>query len=238
MFVGLHSQRIVELISFMHLQDVFYSRKNFLKPELQHQIHRNFEEEVGICLQQWLCEASVDLYCNEHLLSYHAVLWCSALSCSDRWPTWTSSSQVSPPVILPGLSHGQTGCLSLLCVGNVALSHWYCRWRCVCPGEDQCWLLVGLVEMQWLYEHPVSSKCSTQSSTFIPSSDLLWMPWPGSTEWLSCSALWSLWCCWWHYCCICLCRYLYTLDSAGVQQPDQTLEISLQCEIASSFRFC
>jgi len=27
-------------------QDVFYSHKNYMKPELQHDIHRHFDDEV------------------------------------------------------------------------------------------------------------------------------------------------------------------------------------------------
>lgn len=33
---------------FDEVEDVFYSRKNFKRPELQHTPHRNFEQEVAL----------------------------------------------------------------------------------------------------------------------------------------------------------------------------------------------
>ncbi len=34
-------------IVLLLFQDFFYSRKKFMKPELQHKMHQNFEDEVG-----------------------------------------------------------------------------------------------------------------------------------------------------------------------------------------------
>ena len=36
------------MMTFLFLQDIYYSRKNFARPELQQTPHRSFEQEVAL----------------------------------------------------------------------------------------------------------------------------------------------------------------------------------------------
>ena len=64
--------RTVEMLLLFCLQDIFYSRKNFERPELQLKPHRSFEQEV-VLLDEMFADGAA--YClgtlNRYIIIIH-----------------------------------------------------------------------------------------------------------------------------------------------------------------------
>jgi hypothetical protein len=115
------------------LQDIFYSRKNFMQPDKQHGIHRTFENEVEhldtlfksessfvsniSCVKHLLCQASSvsNIFCIKYLLCqtsfvsiifYVKIFYVKHLLCQT---SSVSTSFVSNHLLC------QTFCVSIFC---------------------------------------------------------------------------------------------------------------------------